>query len=120
MGLLNTNNYPKGAWVLHSLRGLIGDSAFFAGIRDYYKTYRDSTAPLEPVRRGDGSGGRGTSLTWYFTQALTQPGLSDSRPPVEAPRESPGSCDYPEAEGLLGTLQPCPISKSPWTARSTR
>ena len=31
MGMLNTNSYPKGAWVLHSLRGLMGDSAFFAG-----------------------------------------------------------------------------------------
>ena len=35
MGLLNSNNYPKGAWVLHELRGLVGDSAFFAGIRMY-------------------------------------------------------------------------------------
>jgi aminopeptidase N len=36
LDLLNTNNYQKGSWVLHSLRGLIGDSAFFAGIRKYY------------------------------------------------------------------------------------
>lgn len=27
--LLNANSYPKGAWVLHMLRGLMGDSAFF-------------------------------------------------------------------------------------------
>jgi len=30
---LNTNTYPKGAWVLHMLRGEVGDEAFFAGIR---------------------------------------------------------------------------------------
>jgi aminopeptidase N len=35
MALLNTNNSPKGAWVLHQLRGLVGDSAVFRGIRAY-------------------------------------------------------------------------------------
>ena len=73
MGLLNTNNYPKGAWVLHSLRGLIGDSAFFAGIREYFKTYRDSTA-LSSQFAAVMDQAAGTSLTWYFTQALIQPG----------------------------------------------
>jgi aminopeptidase N len=73
MGLLNTNNYPKGAWVLHSLRGLIGDSAFFKGLREYYKTYRDSTA-LSSQFAAVMEKAAGTSLTWYFTQALTQPG----------------------------------------------
>ncbi|MGD8868323.1 MAG: M1 family metallopeptidase, partial [Gemmatimonadales bacterium] len=33
--LLNANSYQKGAWVLHMLRRLIGDEAFFAGIRSY-------------------------------------------------------------------------------------
>ena len=31
LGLLNSNNYQKGAWVLHQLRGLMGDSAFYRG-----------------------------------------------------------------------------------------
>ncbi|MFL5534593.1 MAG: M1 family metallopeptidase, partial [Gemmatimonadales bacterium] len=44
VGLLNSNNYQKGAWVLHQLRGLVGDSAFFSGLRRYYSTFRDSTA----------------------------------------------------------------------------
>ena len=34
--LLNENSYQKGAWVLHMLRGRLGDDAFFRGIRDYY------------------------------------------------------------------------------------
>src|SRR6476661_9937469 len=42
--LLNQNNYQKGSWVLHQLRGLIGDSAFVAGLRAYYTTYKDSNA----------------------------------------------------------------------------
>ena len=37
--LLNSNNYPKGAWVLHMLRGLLGDEIFFKGISKYYSKY---------------------------------------------------------------------------------
>jgi len=40
---LNANSYPKGAWVLHMLRGLNRRPAFFDGLRTYYRTYRDST-----------------------------------------------------------------------------
>ena len=73
MSLLNSNNYPKGAWVLHSLRGLIGDSAFVRGIREYYRTYRDSTA-LSADFAAVMSKAAGTDLGWYFSQGLTQPG----------------------------------------------
>jgi aminopeptidase N len=72
-GLLNSNNYPKGAWVLHSLRGLIGDSAYNAGIRTWYQTYRDSTALSADFARTMSAAAK-QDLTWYFTQALTQPG----------------------------------------------
>jgi aminopeptidase N len=73
LDLLNTNNYNKGSWVLHSLRGLIGDSSFFRGIREYYRRYRDSTAlstDFEAVMEA----ASGQDLAWYFRQALTQPG----------------------------------------------
>jgi aminopeptidase N len=73
LGLLNSNNYQKGSWVLHQLRGLIGDSAFYAGLRSYYKTYRDSTALSSDFSRIM-SQAAGTDLEWYFRQALTQPG----------------------------------------------
>lgn len=48
--LLNPNNYEKGAWVLHMLRGEMGDDAFFRGIRDYYSAHRGSTATSEDLR----------------------------------------------------------------------
>lgn len=48
--LLNPNNYQKGAWVLHMLRGEMGDDAFFRGIRDYYNAHRNSTATSEDLR----------------------------------------------------------------------
>jgi aminopeptidase N len=73
MGLLNMNNYQKGAWVLHQLRGLMGDSVFFAGLRRYYSVYRDSTALSADFARIM-SEAAGKDLDWYFLQALTQPG----------------------------------------------
>jgi aminopeptidase N len=73
LSLLNSNNYQKGAWVLHQLRGLIGDSAFFRGLRSYYTTYKDSTALSADFARVM-SQAAGQNLEWYFRQALTQPG----------------------------------------------
>jgi aminopeptidase N len=73
LGLLNDNNYAKGAWVLHQLHGLVGDSAFFQGIRRYFQIYRDSTALSADFARVM-SEAAGTDLDWYFRQALLQPG----------------------------------------------
>jgi aminopeptidase N len=50
MKLLNGNNYQKGAWVLHMLRGLLGDEAFFRGIRDFYLKHEDKSASTEDLR----------------------------------------------------------------------
>jgi aminopeptidase N len=71
--LLNANSYPKGAWVLHMLRGAIGDSAFFRGFRTYYRTYRDSTATSEDFQRVIEKEAR-ANLGWFFRQWLYQPG----------------------------------------------
>jgi aminopeptidase N len=71
--LLNSNNYQKGAWVLHQLRGLTGDSAFYAGLRRYYTVFKDSTALSADFARIM-SEISGKNLDWYFAQALTQPG----------------------------------------------
>jgi aminopeptidase N len=71
--LLNENSYQKGAWVLHMLRGSVGDSAFFRGIREYYRVYRDSTALSNDFQRVmEGAAGR--SLDAFFRQWLWQPG----------------------------------------------
>jgi aminopeptidase N len=50
MKLLNANNYQKGAWVLHTLRGLMGDALFFKGIRAYYLTHEHKNASTEDLR----------------------------------------------------------------------
>jgi aminopeptidase N len=72
-GLLNSNNYQKGSWVLHQLRGIMGDSVFFSGLRSYYARYRDSTALSVDFARIM-SQAAGQDLEWYFRQSLLQPG----------------------------------------------
>jgi len=73
LALLNTNSYQKGAWVLHQLRGIVGDSAFFAGLRRYYAAYKDSTAVSSDFAKMM-SQAAGNDFDWYFRQSLTQPG----------------------------------------------
>jgi aminopeptidase N len=50
MSLLNPNNYEKGAWVLHMLRGQLGDEAFFKGLRDYYNAHKEANASTDDLR----------------------------------------------------------------------
>jgi len=72
--LSGPGTYQKGAWTLHMLRGLIGDAAFWTGIRDYYKTFRDSNATTADFRRTMEQAS-GQQLGWFFDQWLTRGGL---------------------------------------------
>ena len=73
MQRLNPNNYQKGSWVLHTLRGLVGDEVFFRGIRRYVRTFEHRNA-LSDDFAGIMGEEAGRDLTWYFRQALSQPG----------------------------------------------
>jgi aminopeptidase N len=48
--LLNSNNYQKGAWVLHMLRRRLGDDSFFHGLQAYYKAHHEANANTEDLR----------------------------------------------------------------------
>lgn len=48
--IFNSTVYYKGAWVLHMLRGLTGDSAFFRTLREYRKDYAHGPASTEGFR----------------------------------------------------------------------
>ena len=51
--------YQKGGWTLHMLRGVIGTEKFWAGIREYYRRFRDSNASTRrPAARDGGNIGR--------------------------------------------------------------
>ena len=70
---LNRNNYAKGAWVLHMLRGIMGDDAFFRGIRDYYAN-RAGTVVTSGDFASDMAGADGEDRAWFFEQWLHEPG----------------------------------------------
>jgi len=74
--LLNANSYQKGAFVLHMLRADIGDSAFFQGVRDYQRQYRNGTATTDHLRVALEKRA-GASLTAFFHQWLHRPGYAD-------------------------------------------
>ena len=76
MELLNRNSYEKGGFTLHMLRTLVGDSAFFRGLRSYYLGHRHSTALSGDLQQAlEGSSGR--SLGWFFDQWLRRPGWAE-------------------------------------------
>ena len=75
---LNLINYEKGAWVLHMLRGLVGDDTFFQGIRRYYRLHEGGNATSDDFRDAMESVSGG-SLSDFFRQWLYQPGWPEYR-----------------------------------------
>ena len=72
--LLDAESYEKGAWVLHMLRRLVGEEAFFQGVRDYYATLRGGTAwTTDFARVMEEASGR--PLGWFFAQWIVRPGM---------------------------------------------
>jgi aminopeptidase N len=66
-GLLNRNSYQKGGLVLHMLRTMLGDSAFFGGVRAYYAAHEHGTALSDDLRFAlERASGR--DLSWFFDQ----------------------------------------------------
>jgi aminopeptidase N len=67
--VLSDLQYQKGAWILHMLRWEIGTEDFWAGIREYYRRYRDATASTaDLVRVMEEISGQ--ELDWFFDQWL--------------------------------------------------
>jgi len=60
-------SYRKGAWVLHQLRHLVGDSDFFQILADYRAAYEYGAATTDDFA-AVASSTHGTDLTWFFQQ----------------------------------------------------
>ena len=71
--VLNALVYQKGAWVLHMLRCLMGTDRFWAGIREYYRLYREGNASTQDFRRVMEEQS-GMDLRWFFTEWLNRAG----------------------------------------------
>jgi aminopeptidase N len=73
--VLHAAVYYKGAWVLHMLRHVIGDEAFFAGIRGYTNdpALMYAHAGTEELRAAF-EASSGMDLAWFFDQWVYHPG----------------------------------------------
>ena len=66
--------YQTGAWILHMLRGIVGDEVFWTGIRSYYRAHQDGHATTADFR-GEMERASGRDLRGFFDQWLTRGGL---------------------------------------------
>ncbi len=70
----STLTYQKGAWVLHMLRNLMGESNFRKGIQSYYKNHFNGNATTTDFRI-EMEKASGIDLKNYFDQWLYQVGM---------------------------------------------
>src|SRR6185436_8183254 len=59
---------------LHMLRGLVGDAAFWSGIRAYYSRYKERNASSDEFRAVMEEAS-GKPLDWFFRQWLHRSGV---------------------------------------------
>jgi len=62
-----TNVYQKGAWVVHQLRHVLGDTAFFKALLDYRKTYSGQSVTTAQFQQSVEQS-TGMKLDWFFDQ----------------------------------------------------
>jgi aminopeptidase N len=70
------SEYIKGAWVLHMLRGIVGDQAFFAGLHQYATQYAYSNASTWEFRDIMESIS-GLDLDWFFQEWIFDQGYPE-------------------------------------------
>jgi hypothetical protein len=66
-GVFPSSVYTKGAWILHTLRGVIGDSSFFRCLRQWRATYAERSAVTADFQSVVESV-TGTDLAWFFDE----------------------------------------------------
>ncbi len=102
--LLNANSYQKGGQVLHMLRGLVGDSAFFTGVRNYYQQHVDGNALTRDLQAAL-ENASGQKLDWFFDEWVYKPGYPIFR--------VAHTWDAPAGEAVVTVEQ---VQKAAWPA----
>jgi len=65
--MFTATTFAKASWVLHMLRHVMGDGAFFGAVRDYLHTHAYRAAATEDFQRAC-EGRYGRSLAWFFRE----------------------------------------------------
>ncbi len=66
-------SYRKGGWVLHMLRKVMGDAAFFQGLRNHRQNLTYGAVTTEDFQAAC-EAAYGASLNWFFQEWVYQPG----------------------------------------------
>lgn len=103
--------YDKGAFVLHALRGLVGDEAFFGMMRRYVDEHRGRIVRQADFQRA-AEVAAGEPLDWFFTQWLDRPGVPRYRinSAIEQPGGAPGAFTTQVEVEQVGTAFRMPLT----------
>ena len=71
--MFDSVTYSKGACVLHTLRGLLGDPAWWKGIRAYVAAHKVQVVETDDFRKAMETAS-GKDLTWFFNQWVFKAG----------------------------------------------
>lgn len=76
MDLFDSHSYPRGAWVLHMLRDLLGDEKWWKGIALYVRKHAREVVVTENLRDAMEEAS-GEDLDWFFDQWLYRSGFPE-------------------------------------------
>ncbi|MCF0073319.1 HEAT repeat domain-containing protein [Dyadobacter sp. CY261] len=71
--MFDSHSYAKGGRILHMLRSLVGDDAFFTALQQYLKSHAFGTAEIDDLRVSFEKV-TGQDLNWFFDQWFHRPG----------------------------------------------
>ena len=71
--MFDSHTYPGGAWRIHMLRGILGDDAFWAGVKHYIETFSTKTVQTSDFQAAL-EWASGLNLTRFFDEWLYSKG----------------------------------------------
>jgi len=74
--LFDSNIYSKGSVILNMIRRILGDDAFFRGIKHYTRTHAADNVETTDLKKSF-EVTTGKNLDWFFEQWVYQPGLPE-------------------------------------------
>ncbi len=113
--------YNKGGWVLHQLRHVLGDKAFFQCLLDYRKAFEGSSATTDDFRKScEKTTGR--KLDWFFNEWVMKGGAPSYRYAYRSVRQGGKDWLLLELDQTQSQPQVCvmPVDVRVKTSKGTR